>query len=163
MVKKLKAATEGGRKVMILYLFSGLEPVLGPEVYWLKKRSAHLEEEGYAIIAKVCSINSFYSLWAHWGKGIAQAFWGMLDFTCGSAGKESACKAGDLGLIPGLGRFPGKGKGYPLQYSGVENSMNCIGSQRVGHDWATFTSQTQGWNWHRCQKQKKVILVSLLE
>ena len=124
MVKKLKAATEGGRKVMILYLFSGLEPVLGPEVYWLKKRSAHLEEEGYAIIAKVCSINSFYSLWAHWGKGIAQAFWGMLDFTCGSAGKESACKAGDLGLIPGLGRFPGKGKGYPLQCSGLENSID---------------------------------------
>ena len=37
--------------------------------------------------------------------------------TCGSAGKESACNAGDLGLIPGLGRFPGEGKGYPLQYS----------------------------------------------
>ena len=87
----------------------------------------------------------------------------FLGFLGGSAGKESACKAGDLGLIPGLGRFPGKGKGYPLQYSGVENSMNCIGSQRVGHDWATFTSQTPGWNWHRCQKQKKVILVSLLE
>ena len=35
-----------------------------------------------------------------------------------SAGKESACNAGDLGLIPGSGRFPGEGKGYPLQYSG---------------------------------------------
>ena len=43
---------------------------------------------------------------------------------CGSAGKESACNAGDLGLIPGLGRYPGKGKGYPLQYSGLENSMD---------------------------------------
>ena len=41
-----------------------------------------------------------------------------------SAGKESACNTGDLGLIPGLGRFPGKGKGYPLQYSGLENSMD---------------------------------------
>ena len=49
----------------------------------------------------------------------------------GSAGKESACYAGDLGLIPGLGRSPGEGKGYPLQYSGLENST---GSQRVGHD-----------------------------
>ena len=48
-----------------------------------------------------------------------------------SAGKESACNAGDLGSIPGLGRSPGKGKGYPLQYSGLENSM---GSERVGHD-----------------------------
>ena len=44
----------------------------------------------------------------------------------GSAGKESACDAGDLGLIPGLGRSPGEGKGYPLQYSGLENSMDCI-------------------------------------
>ena len=50
----------------------------------------------------------------------------ILAFPCGSAGKESACSAGDLGLIPGLGRCPGEGKGYPLQYSGLENSMDCI-------------------------------------
>ena len=37
-----------------------------------------------------------------------------------------ACNAGDLGSIPGLGRSPGEGKGYPLQYSGLENSMDCI-------------------------------------
>ena len=43
---------------------------------------------------------------------------------CGSAGKESTCNVGDLGLIPGLGRSPGEGKGYPLQYSGLENSMD---------------------------------------
>ena len=47
-------------------------------------------------------------------------------FPCGSAGKESARNAGDLGLIPGVGRSPGEGKGYPLQYSGLENSKNCI-------------------------------------
>ena len=47
-------------------------------------------------------------------------------FPRGSAGKESACSAGDLGLIPGLGRPPGEGKGYPLQYSGLENSMDYI-------------------------------------
>ena len=45
-------------------------------------------------------------------------------FPCGSAGKESACNAGDLGWIPGLGRSPGEGKGYPFQYSGLENSMD---------------------------------------
>ena len=45
--------------------------------------------------------------------------------TFGSAGKESACNAGDLGLIAGLGRSPGEGRGYPLQYSGLENSMDC--------------------------------------
>ena len=44
----------------------------------------------------------------------------------GTAGKESTCNVGDLGLIPGLGRSPGEGKGYPLQYSGLENSMDCI-------------------------------------
>ena len=47
-------------------------------------------------------------------------------FPCGSAGKVSAGNAGDLGSIHGLGRSPGKGKGYPLQYSGLENFMNCI-------------------------------------
>ena len=46
-------------------------------------------------------------------------------FPCGSAGKESACSAGDLGLIPWLGRSPGEEKGYPLQYSGLENSIDC--------------------------------------
>ena len=50
----------------------------------------------------------------------------MLGFHGSSAGEESACNAGDLGSIPGLGRFPGEGKGYALQYSGLENSMNCI-------------------------------------
>ena len=55
-------------------------------------------------------------------------------FPCGSAGKEYTCNVGDLDLIPGLGRSPGEGKGYPLQYSGLENSM----------DWATESrSQSQ--------------------
>ena len=65
----------------------------------------------------------------------------FLGFPCGSAGKDSACNAGDLGLIPGLGRAPGEGKGYPLQYSSLESSMDCIvmGSQRIGHNWVTCT------------------------
>ena len=45
---------------------------------------------------------------------------------CGSPGKESTSNADDLGSNPGLGRSPGEGKGYPLQYSGLENSMDCI-------------------------------------
>ena len=45
---------------------------------------------------------------------------------CGSTGKESAGNTGDLGLIPGLGRYPGEGKGYALQYSGLVNSTDCI-------------------------------------
>ena len=50
----------------------------------------------------------------------------ILGFPYGSAGKESACNAGDLDSIPGLGRSPGEEKGYPVQYSGLENSMDCI-------------------------------------
>ena len=60
------------------------------------------------------------------GEGIgypSQVFGGFL---CGSTGKESICNVGDLGLIPGIGRSPGEGNGYPLQYSGLENSMDCI-------------------------------------
>ena len=49
-----------------------------------------------------------------------------MGFPCGSAGKESTCNVGDLGSTPGLGRSPGKGKNYPLQYSGLENSMDCV-------------------------------------
>ena len=48
-------------------------------------------------------------------------------FPDGSDGKESACNVSDLGSIPGLGRSPGDGKGYPLQYSGLENSMDRRG------------------------------------
>ena len=49
-----------------------------------------------------------------------------LGFPCGSAGKESACSVGDLGSMPMSGRFPGEEKGYPLHYSGLENSMDYI-------------------------------------
>ena len=49
-----------------------------------------------------------------------------LGFPGGSAGKESALNAGDLGLIPGSGRSPGERKGYPLQYSGLKNFVDCI-------------------------------------
>ena len=47
-------------------------------------------------------------------------------FPCGSAGEQSTCNARDLGLIPELGRSPGERKSHPLQYLGLENSMDCI-------------------------------------
>ena len=50
----------------------------------------------------------------------------FLGFPCGSAGKDSTCTWGDLGSIPRLGSYFGEGKGYPLQYSGLENSIDCI-------------------------------------
>ena len=59
-----------------------------------------------------------------------------LGLPCGSAGKESTCNEEDLSSIPGLGRSLGEGKGYLLQYSGLDNCMDCIvpGTQRVRHD-----------------------------
>ena len=56
-------------------------------------------------------------------KIMASGKWG---FPGGSEVKASACNVGDLASIPGLGRSPGEGQGYPLQYSGLENSMDCI-------------------------------------
>ena len=50
----------------------------------------------------------------------------FLGFPCGSAGEESSCNVGDLSWIPGLGRSPGEGKAYQLQYSGLENSLDCM-------------------------------------
>ena len=72
----------------------------------------------------------------------------LLDFPGGSDGKASVYNAGDLGSIPESGRFPGEGNGNPLQYSCLENPMDggawcrllSMGSQRVGHNWATSLS-----------------------
>ena len=50
----------------------------------------------------------------------------FLGFPCGSTGKESACNSEDLARIPGLGKSPREGNSYPLQYSGLENSMDYI-------------------------------------
>ena len=60
--------------------------------------------------------------------GVTKSQTRLSDFTffLVSGGKESACNVGDLGLIPGLGRSPGEGKGSPLQYSVLENSMDCV-------------------------------------
>ena len=55
-------------------------------------------------------------------------YWG---FPCGSAGEESACNVGDLGSIPGLWRYPGEGKGYPLQYSGLDFHFHLLSSRLV--------------------------------
>ena len=66
-----------------------------------------------------------------------------MGFLCGSADKESAHIVGDLGSIPGLGRSPGVEKGSPVQYSGLENYMDCSPwGRRVGHDQATFTANS---------------------
>ena len=62
-------------------------------------------------------------------------------FPCGSAGKESTCNAGDLGSILGLRRFPGEGKGYPLQYSGLENSKGEFQAHGATKSWTQPTER----------------------
>ena len=75
----------------------------------------------YICLATLCLLTGEFSLVSF--KGIPGSYSGFPD---SPVGKESACNAGDLDLIPGLGRSPGEGKGYSLQYSGLENSMDCI-------------------------------------
>ena len=69
-----------------------------------------------------------------------------MGFPGSSDSKESACNVGDLGLIPGLGRFPGDGNNYPLQYSGLENSMDRGNWQAIIH--GISKSQTQLSDFH---------------
>ena len=89
---------------------SGLESGL-----WFCPVSTMRQEEGRGL--RVCARERLWDDWPGFKLG--------KDGT-GSADKESACNAGDLGSIPGLGRPPGEGNGYPLHYSGLENSMDCI-------------------------------------
>ena len=78
---------------------------------------------------------------------------------CGSAGKESTCNAGDLCSIPGLGRYPGGVKGYPFQYSGLENSMDCT-VHEVTKSWTQLSSSYFHWkclNW--CEGPLEVLTI----
>ena len=108
----------------------------------------------------------------------------FLGFPCGLAGKESACSVGDLVFIPGLGRSLGEGKGYTLQYSGPENSMDCavhgVAKSQMGlcnfhfhfslqmlSEWPVQTGDVQNWTqvisfpvscfcvWYLCYRQPK--------
>ena len=92
----------------------------------------------------------------------------FLGFPCDSTGKESACYAGDLGSIPGLGRSPGEGKGYPLQYSDLENSMDypwgckeLDKTERLSlslHCWSEYKPKTSCWVVAYVHSDTKVIL-----
>ena len=73
-----------------------------------------------------------------------------MGFPCGSDGKESTCNAGDLGSIPGLKRSLGEWKGYPLQYSGLENSVDCIVHGVISYN----DGHNKGWKWYRPNKSR---------
>ena len=82
----------------------------------------------------------------------------LMGFPDSSVGKGSPCNVGNLGSIPWLGRSPGEGKGYPLQYSGLENSMGCI-VHGVAKNWtrpSDFHSLVHSHFWRPRSKKKGV-------
>ena len=80
---------------------------------WQSTRMIIAHQVGVGLVKKIYLLTTYYAPLSK-------------DLPCSSKGKESVCNAGDLGLIPGLGRFPGEGNGSPFQYSGLENSTNYI-------------------------------------
>ena len=82
----------------------------------------------------------------------------FLGFPCGFPGKESSCYVGDIGSIPGLGRSPGEGKGYPLQYSGLENSTDC-----VVHGVTKSLTGLSDFHFHRCINYLGVLKISAFQ
>ena len=80
----------------------------------------------------------------------------------GSTGKESSCNAGDLGSIPGLRRSPGEGKGYPLQYSGLENSMDYIVHGFIESDMTERLSLHKGLLEQRGKTESEAVTILLL-
>ena len=87
---------------------------------WVPILPRHLYSHMYVYVSNVCVYHSPETLIS---EKLPTSYSPKSD---SSAGKESACHVGDLGSIPGLGRSPGEGKGYPLQYSGLDNSMDYI-------------------------------------
>ena len=88
----------------------------------------------YNLEIKLLSVASFENVFS---QSIDFLFVLLMGLPRWCSGKESACNAGDtrdVGSMPRLGRSPGKGKGYSLQYSGLEKSMDCMELQRVRHD-----------------------------
>ena len=76
----------------------------------------------------VCNAGDLFDFWMgkiHWRRDMLPTLL-FLGFPAGSAGKESTCNTGDPSSIPGLGRSPGERNSYPLQYSGLKNSMDCV-------------------------------------
>ena len=109
----------------------------------------------------VCSNSCPLSRWCH---SIISSF--VIPFPDSSGGKESARNAGDMGSIPGLGRSPGEGKGYPLQYSGLKkNIVHGVGQESDKTEWLSLSlpafklSQHRGlFQWVGCSQQVGKVL-----
>ena len=79
---------------------------------------------------------------------ICRELWCLMGFPGGSDGKESTCNAGDLHLIPGLGRSSGEGNSYPLQYPGLENSMDRGAWQATVHGVTNSRTRLSDFHFH---------------
>ena len=94
-----------------------------------------------------------------------------MGFAGGSDGKDSACNAADLGMIPGSWSSPGEGNSNPLQYSCLQNPMDrgagrvqSMGLKRVRHDWLTLSLSFQRKNnGYGRQRLSKIYIIGILE
>ena len=121
--------------LVTLYIRNSTLPTISPKSPSCLARIMAAASYLLALLFILLSYNLISIQWSEWAlKNLKHSPWWL-------SYKESTCNVGDLGSIPGLGRAPGEGNGYLLQYSGLKNSMDCIvlGLQRVRHDWVTFT------------------------
>ena len=134
--------------------------VVTQKIFFHCKTKGHTSENvSYILVFKCCleeedilKLNVIYFIWHFLSLNtLAQGIYTLhiysvyIHIPSGSAGKESTCNAGDLSLIPGLGRSPGEENGYPLQYSGHENSTDCI---YIVHGVAKSQTQLSDFHFH---------------
>ena len=108
----------------------------------------------FIMVSHVVVSNSFSLLIIFHHMNMSQfiyPFNSWMGFPCGSAVKETTCKAGDLGSIPELGRSPGEGNGYPLQYSGLDNSIHYIvHGVAKSRTWLSDLDSLNSWTFGLC-------------
>ena len=121
---------------LFYYLCSGY--CLSPDWPWLLVSEKEMRKQNKSPLFPRRTWKELPALWC-WNPSICVCVYTYMGFPGGSVGKESACNVEDLGSIPGLGRSPGEGKGYPLQYSGLENPMDYI-VHEVAENWTWLSN-----------------------
>ena len=143
-------------EIILLIVREGDRPGMGPQrsfgdemfcLYrWMFQGHAHMDWSNHpsvhctvwnAIVHTADPLD--HTFWPSWVQFCVELLTDTNYRPCGSSGREPACNGRDLVWIPGLGRSTGEGKGYPLQYSGLESFMDCLGWQKVRQGWVSFT------------------------
>ena len=120
----------------------------------LSMKSTHIYWESWAIKKAECRRIDAFKLWC-WRR-LLRVPWTAWSFPGGSCGKEPTCNVGDWSSIPGLGKCPGEGHGTPLQYSGLQNSMNSI-VHEVAKSWTQQSDFHFHWTARSSQSVEKEI------